>query len=153
MNASGTPAGGLFKMASGGVNQLAVGADASGKPEVFVIRLDNDVYALKTDGTGSPSGGYLGFGGPAESISVGSDASGHPLLFAIGTDNYVYVHKFDATGTPTGPYIGVPGAPRPQSRPATTRTGSPSYLKYARVTIRCTSRRSARPGLRPARSS
>ena len=108
LTASGAPKGGLFKMAPGGVTQLAVQATASGAPEVFVIGLDRYVYALKADSTGSPAGGYFGgIGGPVESITVGSATSGNPLLFAIGTDGQVYGHKFDATGTPTGTFYGT----------------------------------------------
>ena len=103
MSATGTPNGGLFKMASGGVNQLVVSASSSGNPEIFVVGLDNYVYALKADPTGSPVGGYFGgIGGPVKSITVGTDSSHDPLLFAIGTDNKVYGHNFSATGAPTG---------------------------------------------------
>ena len=107
MTASGAPNGGLFKMASGGVKQLAVGAYAGGD-EIFVVGLDNNVYALKADATGSPTAGYFGgIGGPVESITVGNDASGKPLLFAIGTDSQVYGHKFNASGTPMGTFYGT----------------------------------------------
>ena len=107
LNANGTPNGGLFKMAPGGVNQLAVGSNAQGDPVLFVVGLDNYVYWLAADATGSPASGYFAVGGPVESIAVGSDASGDPLLFAIGTDSQVYVQHFGLSGGPTGGFIGT----------------------------------------------
>ena len=78
-----------------------------GNPEIFVVGLDNYVYILQADATGSPVSGYSGIGGPVESITMGSDASGNPLLFAIGTDNQVYGHKYLATGAATGSFFGT----------------------------------------------
>jgi len=111
LNAGGVPTGGLFKMASGGVKQLAVGASASGAPEVFVVGLDDFAYALKADATGGPAGGYFGVGGPVKSISVGSDSAGRPLIFAVGGDDQVYGHRFDDAGAPTGGFYGTASGP------------------------------------------
>ncbi len=119
MNVSGAPVGGLFRMGTGAVNQLAVGHDADNNPELFVVGTDAGlgnpgyVYSLKANPNGSPAVGQgvynSGIGGPVRSLSLDSDASNNPELFVIGTDTkpQPYAHKFNATGDPVGTFFSL----------------------------------------------
>lgn len=108
MDAGGAPAGGLFKVSYGPVNQLAVGRAAGNNPVLYVVGTDNYVYGHKLDASGGPVGPYFGgIGGPVKSIAVTNDAAGNPELLVLGTDSQVYAHKFGPGGDPLGGFLGT----------------------------------------------
>jgi hypothetical protein len=74
--------------------------------DLFVIGLDNQVWAEKLDPAGNPVGGYfLVQTGAVKSFSAGHDAAGRPELFVIGLDDQVYGLHFDGNGNPVGGYF------------------------------------------------
>jgi ELWxxDGT repeat protein len=79
--------------------------------EVFVLGLDNQVYAEKFGSNSSPTGGYfLTRPGQVQALTVGHDASGQPEVFVLGLDNQVYAQTFDANGNSTsGYFLTAPG--------------------------------------------
>jgi hypothetical protein len=73
---------------------------------VFVIGLDNQVYAQKLDAHGNPAWGYfLVQPGAVKAISPGRDCKGNLELFVIGLNDRVYSQKFDSNGNPVGGYV------------------------------------------------
>jgi RHS repeat-associated protein len=75
-------------------------------PEVFVLGLDNQVYAQKLDANGSSASGYfLAAPGQVQTLTVGHDASGRPELFVLGLDNQVYALTLNGNGNPVGRYF------------------------------------------------
>src|SRR5262249_48247101 len=85
---------------------LSVVNDASGRPVVFVMGLDDQVYAQKFDYYGNSAGSYfLASVGKVKSFTVGRDGAGNPELFAIGLNDRVYAQKFDGNDNPVGGYF------------------------------------------------
>jgi hypothetical protein len=72
-------AGTSFVRLAGQVKQISAGADLAGKPEVFVIGINDLVYV--NDGSG-----YVFLGGYVKQIS----ATLHNTVYAIGSDNAAY---------------------------------------------------------------
>jgi hypothetical protein len=73
---------------------------------VFVLGLDNQVYAQKMDARGNPAWGYfLVQPGAVKSFSAGRDGLGHLELFVIGLDDRLYGQQFDSNANPTGGYF------------------------------------------------
>jgi hypothetical protein len=74
--------------------------------DLFVIGLDNEVWAEKLDAASHPVGSYfLTQPGAVKSFGAGHDAAGRPELFVIGLDDQVYGLHFDANGDPAGGYF------------------------------------------------
>ncbi|MBD2121870.1 S8 family serine peptidase [Trichocoleus sp. FACHB-262] len=74
-----------------GVGQVAVGQNADGRLEAFVIGSDNKVYqAWQTTPNGNWSNWQQLSAGIAKTITVGRNQDGRLEVFAIGTDNKVY---------------------------------------------------------------
>jgi hypothetical protein len=74
--------------------------------DLFVIGLDNQVYAQKIDPNGSSATGYfLTTPGQVLSFAAGTTAFGLPELFVLGLDNQVYAQTFDVNGNPTSGYV------------------------------------------------
>jgi hypothetical protein len=64
--------------------------DAANHPELFVIGLDNQVYAQKFDASGSAAAGYfLTRPGRVKALHTDLDTSGDPELFVTGLDDQV----------------------------------------------------------------
>jgi hydrogenase maturation factor len=113
---SSTQVGG-YMLIPNQVKAISVGHDSAGKPLLFVIGTDNQVWVHQfygsgnpnnPNGTGHPIGGYMPIPNQVKAISVGRDGAGNPLLYVIGTDNQVYVHQFDGSGNPVGGYMLIP---------------------------------------------
>jgi hypothetical protein len=80
--------------------------------EVFVIGLDDQVYAQKFDLFGNSASGYvLTRPGQVKALAVNSTrADGNPEMFAIGLDDQVYAQKFDNHGdSASGYFLTRPG--------------------------------------------
>jgi hypothetical protein len=77
--------------------------------EIFVIGLDNQVYAQKLNADGTPNGDFFLTATDrrhaVKALSIGKDASNNTELFVIGLDDQVYAQKFDANGDPVGTYF------------------------------------------------
>jgi hypothetical protein len=93
LDANGNSTTGYLLTQPGQVKTFVIAADANGKTELFVIGLDNQVYAQKFDANGNSASGYfLTAPGAVKSLAVGHDASFHPELFVIGLNNQVYAY-------------------------------------------------------------
>src|SRR5262249_40223384 len=83
----GDPQGTLYQ-----VSAILMGHDAVNKPELFVIGLNNNVYAQNYDAAGNPDpAGFFNTAiGQVNAIEVAFDSTNDPELFAVGLDNQVY---------------------------------------------------------------
>jgi hypothetical protein len=83
----------------------------TGAQEIFVLGLDNQVYAQNFDPSGNSASSYfLAAPGQVKDLVAGHNASNQPVLFVIGQDNQVYSVKFDANGNSLGGYaLASPG--------------------------------------------
>jgi hypothetical protein len=80
--------------------------DAYGRPELFALGLDDQVWVQKFDGDGNSVSGYFPAGdGKVKAFAVGHDGFGNPELFVIGLNDRVYAHKFNDNGDPVGDYL------------------------------------------------
>lgn len=74
-------------------------------PEMFVIGLDDQVYAQTVAATGSAASPYfLVAVGRVLALRAGT-ANGQPEVFALGLDSQVYAEKTDITGQGLGGYF------------------------------------------------
>jgi uncharacterized protein YkwD len=79
--------------------------DAAGRPVLFALGIDNQVWLQKFDAAGnSASGYYLGAAGQVKAFAAGHDGGGNPELFVIGMDDRVYELRFDGNDNPVGGY-------------------------------------------------
>lgn len=106
---SGTPTGGYYLTAPGGVYGLAVGRFGVSGTMVFVIGTDGQAYAQNIDVSnnhfGSYHNGYFAMApGRVKAIAAGTDAHDEPLLFAVGLDDQLYEQTFDQLGDRVGGY-------------------------------------------------
>jgi hypothetical protein len=82
--------------------------DAYGRPEVFAIGMDDQVYAQKFDAYGNSASGYFPVGdGRVRAIATGHDSFGNPELFAINLNEAIYGLHLDGEGNPQGPYFPI----------------------------------------------
>lgn len=73
---------------------------------VFVIGLDQQVYAQQLDASGNPVGApSLVAIGQVKALVAGTDANGNPLLFVEGLDSQVFELRFDANGNSLGNFV------------------------------------------------
>lgn len=73
---------------------------------VFVIGLDQQVFAQRLDASGNPVGSpSLVAIGQVQALVAGTDANGNPLLFVEGMDSQVFELRFDANGNPLGNFV------------------------------------------------
>jgi uncharacterized protein YkwD len=80
--------------------------DASGRPELFALGLDDQVWAQKFDAAGNSASAYFVAGeGQVKAFAVGHDGFGNPELFVIGLNDRVYAQKFNSNGDPLGSYV------------------------------------------------
>src|SRR5205807_2049365 len=86
---------------------LTAQSQASNPPEeVFVLGLDNQVYAQKIGPTGSSASGYIPMAnGQVAGLVVGHDGNNLTELFVLGLDSQVYALHVNAGGTATGGYF------------------------------------------------
>jgi hypothetical protein len=92
-------------VAPGQVKALSAGQDALGFPELFVMGLDNQIWAVKLNANGVAQSGYfLTTSGVVKALSAARDAFGHPLVFVIGLNDQVYAEHFDLLGNAIGAY-------------------------------------------------
>jgi autotransporter-associated beta strand protein len=82
--------------------------NARSMPELFVIGLDNQVYAQKLDSNGSSSSGYvLASPGQVKALVTAHDPSNLPEGFVLGMDNQVYALHVNASGNAVSGYFPV----------------------------------------------
>jgi hypothetical protein len=82
---------------------LSAGQDGGFNPEVFVIGLDDQVYAQQFDANDNSASGYfLAQPGQVRNLQVGQDAANDPELFVTGLDDQAYGLKLNAAGSPVG---------------------------------------------------
>jgi hypothetical protein len=107
----GTPIGGYFAIqkAPGQVTQvkaIAVGQDASYRPLLFAIGLDDQVWRADLNASGTQQGGwFLTRLGRVKALSAGNDGFLRPEVFVIGMDDQVYAGIFDNNDNPFGNYF------------------------------------------------
>jgi uncharacterized protein YkwD len=79
--------------------------DGAGRPVLFALGLDNQVWVQKLDAAGNSASGYfLAATGQVKTLAMGHDGSGDPELFVIGLNDRVYAQKFDGDDNPVGGY-------------------------------------------------
>jgi hypothetical protein len=95
--------------------------DLNERPQLFVVGLDDQVYAQAHDQVGSPTLFYqLQATGQVKALSVGAGQ-----IFVVGLDDQVYSQTFDLSGDPTsGLFLTQPG----RVKAATASQGLPVFL-------------------------
>lgn len=97
--------------------------------EVFVIGLDNRVYAQRLDSEGNPVGGYFNTSASVvKAIATGHDGEGRPLVFALGLDNQVYIQHFDVNGNVASDFAATAPGQVKSIAATTDGTGNPELF-------------------------
>ncbi len=93
---------------SGQVLAISQSQNAQGRPELFGVGLDSQVYTRTLSASGAWTPWTLITQGWVRSLSAGKGAAGLPEVFVVGMDYLVYTSTFDVNGNwsawrPVGP--------------------------------------------------
>jgi hypothetical protein len=111
IGSNGLPTGGYYLVSSMLARSVASDTDGLGRTELFVLGMDDQVYAMHLDGNGVAmtdsfgSSTFLVVAGQVKAISATRTAAGNPEIFVIGTDNQVRGAVLSAPGYPNGGYF------------------------------------------------